>query len=718
MVTTTELYRSLGLGTLEPGDRFELLFSATHIEERRLPLPPELQELIGPHAELLDEQGLALAVENGPRGTCIRLPHKLDWSVGETAALWLEYRGEGRFCLVREGAPQASTAEAMDLDLALEVDPENVRAALGCDASAGTPQELDLVLRAARLSTQAGFDQLICLPLVREMEILEHQVRTARTVLRRFRGRALLCDEVGLGKTIEAGLVMSELALRGLARSVLILVPPSLIEQWQGELRRKFSLDFISHDDPVFRREGGGAWHQFDRIVASIHVAKREPHRSQIASRHWDLVVVDEAHHLCNRNTQLWKLASALHKQFMLLLTATPVQNNLEELFNLVTLLEPGLLSTARKFQQRFVDRRDKLTPRNVGELHALLAEVMVRNRRSTVGLQFTRRWARTDYVPPRPEEAELYQAVGNLVRRHLQRAVPEESGPAGKAAAQTKQGSRRKANQRCGLERLALLSLQMALGSSHQAAAATLSKLAEREDLAADERRELAELAEICGAQRVSSKLERLLALVQEFPDKLVVFTQFRATQELLWGALAEAGHEAAVFHGGLTRLAKEQAIQQFRGPARILLCTEAGSEGRNLQFAHGVCNFDLPWNPMKIEQRIGRLSRIGQTHDVYVFNLVSLGTIEAAILRLLEAKLNMFELVIGEIDMVLGNLEEEREFPDLVADLWAQSADDQEFARRMDELGNRLLAAKEAYVQQRTLEDRLFADMFAPDR
>src|SRR5207245_2049869 len=112
--------------------------------------------------------------------------------------------------------------------------------------------ELELALQAARMATHAGFDQLICLPLVRDMELLEHQVRTATTVLRRLRGRALLCDEVGLGKTIEAGLVLSELHMRGLVRSVLVLVPPSLVEQWQGEMRRKFALELISHDAPAF----------------------------------------------------------------------------------------------------------------------------------------------------------------------------------------------------------------------------------------------------------------------------------------------------------------------------------------------------------------------------------------------------------------------------------------------------------------------------------
>src|SRR5438552_18229448 len=163
----------------------------------------------------------------------------------------------------------------------------------------------------------------------------------------------------------------------------------------------------------------------------------------------------------------------------------------------------------------------------------------------------------------------------------------------------------------------------------------------------------------------------------------------------------LFEAGHEVSVFHGRLSRLEKESAVNRFRGPARLLLATEAGSEGRNLQFAHAVCNFDLPWNPMRIEQRIGRLSRIGQTHDVHVFNLVAADTVEAALLHLLEAKLNMFELVIGEIDMILGNLDEEREFQEVVADTWAEASGPDDFSRRMEELGNRLLAAKEAYLK-----------------
>ena len=423
------------------------------------------------------------------------------------------------------------------------------------------------------------------------------------------------------------------------------------------------------------------------------------------------MVIVDEAHHLRNRTTQAWKFASELQKQFILLLTATPVQNNLEELFNLVTLLEPGLLSTARQFQRHFVDRRDKLTPRNVDELHALLAEVMVRNRRSTVGLAvhpavgadreraarrrragplsaMSPRSSATTSARRRPATGEGEGEEERHKDRRRRRLEPDGAGEPADGAGQLEPGGGRDAGARSPSSPGWPASDRDAAGRPGRAGAALSSE---------------------------STKVDRLLGLVAEFPDKMVIFTQFRATQELLERRLKEAGHDVAVFHGGLSRLEKEAAIERFRGPARLLLCTEAGSEGRNLQFAHAVCNFDLPWNPMKIEQRIGRLSRIGQTQDVHVFNLVAAGTVEAAVLHLLEAKLNMFELVIGEIDMILGNLDDEREFQDVVADLWAESADQDDFARRIDALGERLLEAKRAYLEQRAIDDQLFGNHFA---
>jgi SNF2 family DNA or RNA helicase len=698
---------------LEPGDRFEVVRGGSG---NQLGLP----RVLGPGGiaieRLEDEAGQILESALDPVGRHLVVPqmNRAVPSASAGASCWLEYRGPGTFRLVPDRAqhpsPDGTVTTEQGIPIVLDAHDWTV---IGTEPLPQTGlREFELALEAASLATQAGFDRLIALPLVRDIELLDHQIRTVKTVLRRFRGRALLCDEVGLGKTIEAGLILSELMMRGLARSVLILVPPSLIEQWQGEMRRKFSIELTSHDDPDFRARGKGAWGEFDHVIASLHTAKREPHRAAVLDRKWDMVIVDEAHHLRNRTTQAWKLASELQKQFILLLTATPVQNNLEELFNLVTLLEPGLLSTARQFQRHFVDRRDKLTPRNVDELHALLAEVMVRNRRSTVGLQFTRRWARTESVTPSPEEQALYREVTAFVRSRLR--TEEDSG---KDEARTGEKPKDKARESSALNRMSLVTLQMALGSSSRAAAGTLGKIAEHPKLPAPDRNQLGALAGRAAALGQSTKTDRLLDLVAGFPDKMVIFTQFRATQELLQERLRQAGHDVAVFHGGLSRLDKEAAITRFRGPARLLLCTEAGSEGRNLQFAHAVCNFDLPWNPMKIEQRIGRLSRIGQTRDVHVFNLVAGGTVEATVLHLLEAKLSMFELVIGEIDMILGNLDDEREFQEVVADLWIASDDGDDFARRIDELGERLLEAKRAYLEQRSHDDRLFGNYFAPE-
>jgi SNF2 family DNA or RNA helicase len=680
----------------EAGDRFEVQRRRTADsptgESLRVDLPPEMLEPGRVPRTLEDEAGrtISFARIDGENALQLSCSGSQIQSSMAADAIWLQYVSANRYRLVLQLSPAASPVGALgeiefdraDLDL-LARQPPRI-----------TPEEFELSLRAARLASHPGFDRLISLPMVREMELLEHQTRTAITVLRRLRGRAMLCDEVGLGKTVEAGLVMSELLMRGLARSVLVLTPPSLITQWQGEMRRKFGVELTGQDDAAFRDAGSAAWKSHDKLIVSLHTAKREPQRSAILSRKWDLVIVDEAHHLRNRTTAAWRFASEIQKQFILLLTATPVQNNLEELFNLVTLLEPGLLSTQRDFSRRFIAKGDKLTPKNVDELHALLGEVMIRNRRSTVGLQFTRRFARTESVALAPGERALYDGATAMVRDEL------------KAERKTS-----------GVNRMTLILLQAALGSSSAAAGAMLENLLDRPILPAAQRAALLELSEQAQRQDQSAKADRLLALLAEFPDKLVVFTQFRATQEMLRRRLDAAGHETAVFHGGLSRLEKEAAVERFRDSARLLVCTESGSEGRNLQFAHGLCNFDLPWNPMKIEQRIGRLSRIGQKSDVHVFNLVAAGTVEAAVLHLLEAKLNMFELVIGEVDMILGNLDDEKEFEDMIADEWAAANDADEFTARMEVLGNRLLAAKAAYFRQRTQDEKLFGNRFAPE-
>jgi SNF2 family DNA or RNA helicase len=574
-----------------------------------------------------------------------------------------------------------------------EVDPSDVGLLDGTIPRAPL-RNLHVSMMALRLGMVAGFDELLSLSMVREVEPYEYQLRTVKTVLRRLRGRALLCDEVGLGKTVEAGLVLLELIARGLVRRVLVLTPPSLVEQWRGELQRKFGLPFAAYDDPEFREEGVQAWAVHDKIIASYHTAKRDPHRAAITAHTWDMVIIDEVHHFRNRSTRLWQFASELSAKYILCLTATPVQNDLNELFNIVTLLQPGLLSTARTFQKQFVDKGDKLMPLNVEHLHRLLSEVMVRNRRSTTGIVLTHRIARTETVTLTEPERRLYERVSAFVHAQL----------------------RAGGNSR-GLSRMSLLTLQRELGSSARAAAHTLERLADHAYPDPRVREALLDMARVAIGLQDSGKIGRLFRIINEVPDKLIIFTQFRRTLDMLREALDTAGLNPVVFHGGLTRMEREEAIRMFRDETRILISTDAGSEGRNLQFCNAICNFDLPWNPMKIEQRIGRLSRIGQKRDVQVYNLVAADTLEAAILHLLAAKIAMFELVVGEIDMIIGNLDQEDEFEDVITDLWITSDDDAQFRHALEKLGDRLADAKEAYGRQKALEESLFGEHFAAE-
>ena len=686
--------------TTEPkfqiGDRIELNADANALRQGLLPLDPVLAGFLSQAEVIVETADEPSALKFNAAQSAFKSVKLLRPLAKQPGTILLECVSASppRFRLHVEPSTPIQLASASTDLIAFNADDATL---LDNRFALSRWRDFRLALQATRLAMVAGFDQLLCLPWLHDVELLEHQLRTARTVLRRLRGRALLCDEVGLGKTIEAGIILEELVVRGLVRRVLILTPPSLVEQWQGEMRRKFGLDFIVHDAPTFREQGAKAWTAYDRIIASYHTAKREPHREAILQQEWDLVIVDEVHHFRNRTTLLWQMASELRRTYVLLLTATPVQNDLEELFNLVTLLQPGLLSTARSFQRQFVDRRDKLMPRNVDELHRLLAEVMVRNRRSTVGLALTRRIAKTHIVTLSDPERALYDDVSRFVRQHLNVAGDSKSKHA--------------------LSRMSLITLQKELGSASQAAAPTLERIALDDRLPQIEREILAGFADTARGLTDNSKADRLLALLKDFPDKMVVFTQFRATQEWLQKRLRDAGQSVVAFHGGMLRLEKEAAIRLFQGDARILLSTDAGSEGRNLQFCNAVCNFDLPWNPMKIEQRVGRLSRIGQTRDVFVFNLVAADTLEAAVLYLLEAKIAMFELVIGEIDMILGNLDEEKEFEEVVTDLWAQSRDDSAFRSALDQLGDRLLSAKENYLRQRAQEEKLFGEKFAPE-
>jgi SNF2 family DNA or RNA helicase len=175
--------------------------------------------------------------------------------------------------------------------------------------------------------------------------------------------------------------------------------------------------------------------------------------------------------------------------------------------------------------------------------------------------------------------------------------------------------------------------------------------------------------------------------------------------------------GLSLVVYYGEMDTSAKNQAITDFEHHAQVLLSTEAAGEGRNLQFCRTMINFDIPWNPMRIEQRVGRIHRVGQTRDVRIYNLSARGTVEDYLLEILDQKLNMFELVIGEMDMILGELSDERDFEDLLLDIWVQAQNVESVQTGFNQLGEALLQARQTYQKTRAYDDALFGDDFAAE-
>ncbi len=566
-----------------------------------------------------------------------------------------------------------------------------------------------LQLQAERLALVAGFDELVCLDTL-NFTPFEYQIKAAQTALRRFRGRGLLCDEVGLGKTIEAGLVIQEYLLRQMASRVLIITPPALVEQWREELTSKFGLtDFVVNYDPEFRELGSQAWDAFPHVIASLATARRSENRRVITNIVYDLVIVDEAHHLKNRSSVSWKFVNALQKKYILMLTATPVQNSLDELYNLITILKPGQLKTPREFRRQFVVQGDPRLPKNRGRLRELLADVMVRHARGQVGVQLPPRRAHTVQLQLEPDERAIYDDVSDFVRRCIRATTPSE----------TSEGEPDKVEAVLpAVHRFTLRTLQREIGSSPAAVHSTLVKLAERPEMA-PHREMLSDLADRALNVRSWAKgkaIEQLLLsqLGSNKREKLIVFTHFQATLDLLADLLRDMGIDFVLYHGKLSQAQKDEAIHRFEQSAQVLLSTEAAGEGRNLQFCRLMLNFDLPWNPQRIEQRVGRIHRVGQTQPVEIFNLSAKDTVEDYILGILDRKLNMFELVIGEMDMILGQLEDERDFEDIVMDIWTHARTSEEAAVGFEQLGDTLAQARQVYQHTREYDEALFGEDF----
>ncbi len=261
---------------------------------------------------------------------------------------------------------------------------------------------------------------------------------------------------------------------------------------------------------------------------------------------------------------------------------------------------------------------------------------------------------------------------------------------------------------------RLVTSTLLLEAGSSPDALRATLVRIGAGDKHSAPLRQGARRLAQLLERVEGSRKLDALLQIVRANEGRVLVFTRFRETLEHITAGLRSSGIDPARFHGGMSAAERHSAIERFRAGARVLVATDVGGEGQNLQFCQTLVNFDLPWNPMLIEQRIGRLHRMGQTGEVRVFNLCARGTVEDRVLDVLDRRLHLFELVVGEMDMVLGNLGDEQDLEQRILELYAAARGDDEVARGFDRIAEELAVARGRYERVRSLDEKLFRTDF----
>ena len=432
----------------------------------------------------------------------------------------------------------------------------------------------------------------------------DYQIKTAKKVLYDLECRALIADEVGLGKTIEAGLIIKEMIATGQAERILILTPASLVQQWWTELNEKFGLNFW------VSRKGPWAW-AGNYVIGSLDKAKREEHSKLILENNYDLVVIDEAHKLKNRKTGNWMFASKLNTRGLLLLTATPLHNKLEEVYNLVCLLKPELFRDYQSFLDHY-----QLNPQSlISEMREKLQDVMIRNLTREIGVKNISR------------KISLIPVETSVLDREIYDRIKTFPGPF-----------------------LSLL-LCREFCSSYSALYDTLQKKGETGILS---------LLEQCD---ISPKLKHLDIILHNHTGKILVFTEYIHTQHYIARYLMMQNIKFILFNGTLRRNQKEWVKHLFeKRDIPVMICTDSGSQGLNFQYCDVIVNFDLPWNPMKVEQRIGRIDRIGQkSSNINIYNFVMKDTIEEKIFSVLTNKISLFKECIGELDKILVDNEDE---------------------------------------------------------
>lgn len=537
-------------------------------------------------------------------------------------------------------------------------------------------REFSLTLLAHSLFKITTIDSLIAKSLYEnKIQILDHQTQTALNVLNNFSYRALLADEVGLGKTIEAGILLKEFIIRKLVKKILILTPATLKFQWKEEMHSKFDLKFEIADKTVV--------YDNDLVIASIDTAKTKSHKNYLSEKYWDLIIIDEAHKLKNSNTQNYKLIKSLNFERCLMLTATPLQNNLFELWALIDLLHPGFLGTKQNFTKKYISDKEGLKIKDSSNLQKKLSQIMIRNLRKDTNIKFVKRIVKTHILNYDLNELKFYNLVISFIKKEYDKVKDKDTTNIDTSVLTEDELKKlAKEYRQKGLLTFSLIMLTRQITSSIKTGVEALKRYAETiED---DKKKfELETIIEQGKEIGIDKKLEQLIKIIKKEKNKIIIFTTFIHTQKMLEMELSLNGFEVVVFNGKMTPVEKEEKISDFKENKQVLICTDAGSEGRNLQFANIMVNYDLPWNPMRVEQRIGRIHRFGQTKDVVIHNLAISNTIETYILNRLYEKINLFQVAIGEMDLILSQLKK----PNFEREIFASVFDDDGFDKELVE-------------------------------
>lgn len=546
----------------------------------------------------------------------------------------------------------------------------------------------DLHFEAVRLSLAYEYDRFLSLSSTRT-NLEPYQVEAAWRVLNSYKHRFLIADDVGLGKTIEAGMILKELSLRGRAKRILIMVPASLCYQWQREMSERFDEHFIIYESSYLKvlkdslPKDCNVWEANDRIITSIDYAKQQEVLVELERAKWNLIIFDEAHKLSVtkygikiRRTHRYKLAKVLNNKTdsLLLLTATPHRGDSFAFYSLVSLADPYI------FENEFKIFSDKLN------------SIMIRRGKDGLNDEegkpiFKPREVITLSVDFTEDENKLYKAVTDYVRKVYNSAKSLNNRAVGFAMVllQKRMVSSIAAIRQSLKNRLSNL-IKSEVSSLTREEKIRLKDYIKDPDSLDDWEKEIFErklevlalpttpralkkeietlkhLIKMAGAIKIDSKALKLIdfvkGIMEDPKEKVLIFTEYRDTLSYLLNLLKEEDLNPITIHGGMSMSARREAEELFKSVTfKIMVATDAAGEGINLQFCHIMVNYDLPWNPNRIDQRIGRLHRYGQQRDVKVHNLFIANTREGEILTRLMQKVKKIEKELGgKISDIVG--------------------------------------------------------------